>query len=160
MDPMQIAAVAVVLTAYVLYRQMKTRVATGYGLRLLALFMIAIGLLSGGLVDPRHLALSLALLAVEVACAVAFGFLRASTVRIWRDEAGVLWSKGTGRTLLGWLASLLTRVALLGAGYALGLVSVPTALLVFMGLTVGVQSFSVARRARALPSSPAVLAHG
>ncbi|WP_433238767.1 hypothetical protein ACQPYK_31385 [Streptosporangium sp. CA-135522] len=158
MEPMQTAVVALALIALVLYRQMKTRIATGYGLRYLALALVTVGLLSGGLLDMRHLALSAALLLVEVASAVAFGAVRARTVRVWRDDAGVPWSRGTGWTLLGWLASLAARAALFGAGYALGLTSAPTAVLFFAGLTVGAQSLFVARRARALPTpaSPAV----
>ncbi|MFC7643037.1 hypothetical protein ACFQX6_20735 [Streptosporangium lutulentum] len=96
------------------------------------------------------------LLIVEAALAVAFGVVRAATVRVWRDETGAAWSRATGWTLVGWLASLATRVALLGVGPALGLdlAFAPTALLFFVGLTIGAQSLFVARRARALPLSP------
>ncbi|MFC7643036.1 hypothetical protein ACFQX6_20730 [Streptosporangium lutulentum] len=48
MDPIQIAALTLVLTVFVLYRQMKTRLVSGHGLRYTAIAMIAIGLLSGG----------------------------------------------------------------------------------------------------------------
>ncbi|MEV6864221.1 hypothetical protein AB0M44_24840 [Streptosporangium subroseum] len=156
MDPIQTAALAIVPTVFVLYRQMKTRIATGYGLRYTAIAMIAIGLLSGGLVDPHNLALSVTLLVVEAALAVAFGIVRAATVRVWRDETGVPWSRATGWTLVGWLASLATRFALLGTGPLLGLdlAFTPTALLVFVGLTIGAQSLFVARRAHALPLAP------
>lgn len=131
-NPLSTAAVIVLVVAFVLYRQMMTRVATRTGLLWLALFMMVAGVASGALADPRHLPLSLLLLAVEAACAVAFGVLRASTVRVWRDETGVPWSRGTGWTLLGWLASAAARVALFGAGHALGLASAPTAILFFM----------------------------
>ncbi|MFF0311696.1 hypothetical protein ACFYSC_30025 [Streptosporangium sp. NPDC004379] len=158
-NPLSTAAVIVLVIAFVLYRQMMTRVATRTGLLWLALFMMVAGAASGGLVDPRRLPLSLLLLAVDVACAVAFGVLRASTVRVWRDGKGTPWSKGTRWTLLGWLASAVARVALLGAGHALGLASAPTAILFFMGVTIGVQSLLVARRARALPPHLTAPAH-
>ena len=92
---------------------------------------------------------------------MAFGIVRAATVRVWRDEMGVPWSRATGWTLLGWLASVAARFALLGVGPALGLdlAFTPTALLVFVGLTIGAQvPLFVARRAHALPLAPSSVA--
>ncbi|WP_248962035.1 hypothetical protein [Sphaerisporangium perillae] len=155
MNPIETAPLAIAVTAFVVYRQMRIRVATGYGLQIFALIMIAVGLLSGGLIDTRDLALSVALMAVDLACAVAFGFLRAATVRVWRDEKGVTWCGGTVWTLLGWLASMVARIALYVVGRAFGMAPAPTAMLLFVGVTIGAQALLVARRARALSASGA-----
>ncbi|MET8162605.1 hypothetical protein ABZT47_40160 [Sphaerisporangium sp. NPDC005289] len=151
MDSTYMPFAVVLVVALVVYRQMRTRMVKAHGLHYFAMIMIVVGLVSGGLVTATNLALSVAMLVVELASAVAFGFVRARTMVVWRDENGLAWCKGTAWTLLGWLASALTRVALLAAGHALGLVEAPTALLFFMGVTIGCQEFLVARRARTMP---------
>ncbi|MEV7014023.1 hypothetical protein [Streptosporangium sp. NPDC051022] len=150
MDPMQLAVTTLVIVVFVVYRQMVTRRTDRRGLLVLGLVMIAGGLAGGGVVDTGRPLLSAVMLAVELAFAVAFGAVRASTVRVWRDEAGVTWSKGTRWTMLAWLLSFTGRAALFAVGTALGLTAPPTAALVFAGLTISVQSLLVARRGRAL----------
>ncbi len=150
MDPMQFAVVTLFLVAFVAYRQMMTRPTARRGVLILGFGLMVIGFANGGVVDTRHPVLSVAVVAVELACAVAFGALRASTMRVWRDEAGVTWSRGTGWTLLAWFVSIVSRLLLFAAGSALGLVSRPTAVLVFAGLTIAVQSVLVARRGLAM----------
>ncbi|GAA4581326.1 hypothetical protein GCM10023194_12230 [Planotetraspora phitsanulokensis] len=142
--------------ALVLYRQTRARRVFAPSAHILALIMIAIGLLSGGVVDPRHTGLSVVLLVVETVSAVVLGVVRALTVRIWWDETGRAWFKGTRWTMLGWLASILVRFGLLGVGHVLGVAAAPTTFLLFVGLTFGAQSVVVAQRARAL-HAPAVL---
>ncbi|WP_067172326.1 hypothetical protein [Microtetraspora niveoalba] len=151
MEPLQIAVLSVAVVLFVVYRQMMTRRTERRGILVLGGLMMLAGLAGGGVVDTGHVALGTLTLVLELACAVAFGFLRAATVRVWRDETGVTWSRGTGWTAAVWLASLASRIALLGGGYALGLASAPTSVLLFVGLTIAVQSVLVTRRARALP---------
>ncbi|WP_067129827.1 hypothetical protein [Microtetraspora malaysiensis] len=155
MESTQIAALSVAVVLFVVYRQMMTRRTERRGLFVFAGVMMLVGLAGGGVVDIRHPALGVLMLIVELAVAVGFGFLRAATVRVWRDEAGVTWSRGTCWTAAAWLASLASRVALLGAGYALGLSPAPTSVLLFVGLTIAVQSVVVTLRARTLPRVPA-----
>ncbi|MFC4588692.1 hypothetical protein [Sphaerisporangium corydalis] len=152
MDPLQTAALAIVVTVLIVYRQMRTRRAAGQGLLYFALALIAVGLLSGGLVGTHDVPLSVGFLVVELAFAVGFGAVRARTVRVWRDRAGVAWAKGTVWTLAGWLASLIARIGLYAAGRGLGLDTAPTSVLLFVGVTIGVQALLVARRARDLPA--------
>lgn len=151
MEPQQIALMSVAVVVFVVYRQMMTRPTERRGILYFSGLMILAGLSGGGLVDTRHLALGALMLIAELAFAVGFGMLRASTVRVWRDPAGTAWSKGTGWTLVAWLASLASRIALFGAGYALGLASAPMTVLLFVGVTIAVQSLLVTRRGRALP---------
>ncbi|MFF4773083.1 hypothetical protein ACFY05_09520 [Microtetraspora fusca] len=151
MEPLQIAVLSVAVVLFVVYRQMMTRRTERRGILVFGGLMMLAGLAGGGVVDTRHPALGVLMLVLELAVAVGFGFLRAATVRVWRDKAGVTWSRGTGWTAAAWLASLASRIALLGAGYALGLAPAPTSVLLFVGLTIAVQSVAVSLRARTLP---------
>ncbi|MFC5825426.1 hypothetical protein [Nonomuraea insulae] len=153
MDTVQISLLVLLAVVFVVYRQMRTRQTEGMGNLITAAAMVVLGLASGGLFDTGHLALSVTLFAVEVVAAVALGVWRARTVRVWLDGSGVAWSKATGWTLLAWLASMATRVALYFAGAALGLTAATSSVLLFLGLTIGIQSYLVAGRGRALTGS-------
>ncbi|MEV0345374.1 hypothetical protein AB0H88_06390 [Nonomuraea sp. NPDC050680] len=150
MDPLLSALLIPAVVVFVVYRQMMTRPTARNGIVYVSAALVALGLLTGGLVDGGHLALSLALVAVEAIAAVVFGAVRAATVRVWMDEAGVTWSKATPLTLLAWLASVASRVGLYFAGTALGLTVSTSGILFFIGLTIGAQALLVARRGRAL----------
>ncbi|MEV4173454.1 hypothetical protein [Nonomuraea sp. NPDC049709] len=159
METVQISLLVLLAVVFVIYRQTRTRPAAGTGSLYTAGAMIVLGLVSGGLldsggsgelIDTGHLALSVTLFAVEAVAAVALGVWRSRTVRMWVDDSGVAWSKATGWTLLAWLASMATRVALYFAGVAAGLTVSTGSVLVFLGLTIGTQAYLVARRGRAL----------
>ncbi|MFI6325782.1 hypothetical protein ACIBG8_50280 [Nonomuraea sp. NPDC050556] len=128
------------IVAFVVYRQMRTRKTDERGLLVLALALIVLG-------SPSALS-SLAFSGVEVVAAVGFGFLRAATVRVWRDPSGVAWSQGTLWTLAAWLSSAAARYALYGVAAQLGVATDPTAFLLFAGVTIGVQSLVVTYRGR------------
>ncbi|GAA3214557.1 hypothetical protein [Nonomuraea helvata] len=153
MDYMPISFLIPLVALFVVYRQMKTRPTAKRGLLYTAAVMSVVGVVTGGLIDARHLALSIGLLLVEAVIAVALGVWRATTVRVWLDESGTAWSKATGWTLLAWLVSIAVRVGLYFAGQALGLTSSPTGILLFVGLTIGAQAYLVAQRGRALSSA-------
>ncbi|WP_433511072.1 hypothetical protein ACQP2T_45570 [Nonomuraea sp. CA-143628] len=150
MDPLLSALLIPAVVIFVVYRQMMTRPTARNGIVYVSAALVALGLLTGGLIDGAHLALSLALAAVEAIAAVVFGAVRAATVRVWMDKAGVTWSKATPLTLLAWLASVASRVGLYFAGTALGLHVSTSGVLFFVGLTIGAQALLVARRGRAL----------
>ncbi|MCA2221619.1 hypothetical protein [Nonomuraea aurantiaca] len=150
MDPLLSALLIPAVVIFVVYRQMMTRPTARNGIVYVSAALVALGLLTGGLIDTTQLALSLALVAVEAIAAVVFGAVRAATVRVWMDEAGVTWSKATPLTLLAWLASVASRVGLYFAGTALGLSVSTSGILFFVGLTIGAQALLVARRGRAL----------
>jgi len=148
MDPFLTTVLILLATAFVIFRQMATRRVGRPAALIVPAVMIVAGVASGGVLDTRHVTLSLALLAVEAVAAVAFGAVRAATVRIWQDASGVVWSKATGWTLLAWLASIAMRVGLFAIGGALGLTLTPGGILPFLGLSLGAQAYLVARRAR------------
>ncbi|MEV8631717.1 hypothetical protein AB0395_08675 [Streptosporangium sp. NPDC051023] len=153
MESTQIAIATVAIVVFVVYRQMVTRPTAKRGILIFALVLVAAGLGSGGVLDFHPSVLSVVVVAAEVVTAIAFGALRASTVRVWRDEAGVTWSKGTGWTMLAWLFSFTARLVLFAVGNALGLAFRPTAALIFAGLTVATQALLVAYRGRLLSAT-------
>lgn len=143
----------VVVLAYAIYRQFKTRPAHRSAVLYISLALIVYGVAAGGVLDNDHLGASVFMLAVEVVTAVGLGILRAMTVRIWADDKGAAWSKGTGWTLLAWLGSIAVRVAEQLAGGAMGLTVAVGGIMVFVGLTLATQSLVVSARARALSGS-------
>jgi hypothetical protein len=151
-EPILISLLILIAVVFVVYRQMQTRPTAKRGILYTAAAMIIVGIASGGAIDPRHLALSLGLVLVEAVIAVALGVWRATTVRVWLDDSGVSWSRATAWTMLVWLASVAIRVGMYFAGGALGLDLSTGGILLFIGLTIGAQSYVVARRGRALSS--------
>ncbi|GAA3624185.1 hypothetical protein GCM10022419_132280 [Nonomuraea rosea] len=150
MEPIQIAVLVLFALVIVIYRQSQARPTARSGMLYTSGAVIAVGVVSGGLIDTRHLALSAALFLVEAATAVALGAWRATTVRVWVDSSGVALSKATLWTLLAWLASMAVRVGLYVAGNSLGLILSTGGIMVFIGLTLGTQAYLIARRGRAL----------
>ncbi|TDD46091.1 hypothetical protein E1286_22070 [Nonomuraea terrae] len=152
MQTTEISLLVLLAVAFVIYRQFRTRPAGRLGVLCTAGAMIVAGVVMGGLLDPVHPALSLALFAVEAFGAVALGVWRAATARVWLDDSGVAWARGTGWTLVAWVASIAVRLGLYAAGQWLGLAPSAGGILLFVGLTIGVQAYLVARRGRALIS--------
>ncbi|MEV4802222.1 hypothetical protein AB0K18_19590 [Nonomuraea sp. NPDC049421] len=155
MNSVETGLLILLVLAFVIYRQFKTRPADRSSVLYISAVMIVIGLVSGGLFDPHHFALSLAFLAAEAVTGVGLGILRAMTVHIWTDAQGVAWSKGTVWTLLAWLASIAVRVIEQVAGTSMGLTVTTGGILIFVGLTLATQALVVSRRVRALPGSAA-----
>jgi hypothetical protein len=151
--------IALAVLGLVLYRQLRARPVGERRLYTIPAVLAVIGVAQGGLLDDAHPALSVALLAGELVAAVAFGVLRAVTVRLWRESDGELWRRGTGWTLAAWLVSILSRVGFLAAGHALGLKLGSNLFLVFLALTLIVQNLLVVWRGRRITgTAPASVA--
>lgn len=96
----------------------------------------------GSLVDPRHQAVSVLLLAGELILGAGMGAAWAFTSRIWKDESGAVWVRGTKATAAIWAGGIAVRLALAGTSAALGLhqgsaalmLSLPLMLLIRTGL--------------------------
>lgn len=157
MQTAQIIVIALAAVAFVIYRQMTPRPATRPVGFVISAVMILAGLASDGgkLVDPVHPALAVALLVAGLLVAAGLGVLRAMTTRVWRDPHGVAWSQGTAVTLLAWFGSIAVRVAMIFLAAFLGVTSPQGSVLLFIGVTLGVQFLVVARRANALPTAVA-----
>lgn len=97
-------------------------------------------------------AVTVATIVASLVVAVVLGAARASTVRLWVDDGRVL-RQGTAVTIVLWLVSLglhlLSDEELAARGHdaaQLGQLSV----LLYLGITLGVQGLLVRRRARTL----------
>ncbi|MGW5261326.1 hypothetical protein ACWEQG_10140 [Microbispora sp. NPDC004025] len=155
MQTAQIIVIALAAVALVIYRQMTPRPAARRVGLIISAAMVLAGLAAGGdrLVDPLHPVLAVALLAAGLLVAAGLGALRAATTRVWRDQHGVAWSQGTVMTLLAWVGSIAVRVAMIFLTAVLGVTSPQASVLLFIGVTLGVQFLMVARRASALPGT-------
>jgi len=151
MNQLPSIVIALAVIAWVVSRQFRTQPVNERKMYVLPLILAAAGISQAGLIDPRHQALSVGLLAVESVVALGLGLLRAATVRIWRDESGMLWRSGTWLTAGAWLLSVAARIALMGAGYMLGVKSGSGGVLLFLGISLLAQNAIVAWRARFLP---------
>jgi hypothetical protein len=113
--------VIIAAVALVLVRQFRTeRLATGRKWWLLPAILGFVALRDGGLTDPHHMTGSVALLAVEMLVSVGTGIGWAFTTRLWADERGDVWTKGTAATAGAWAGGIAARVAVAGVGLAMG----------------------------------------
>ncbi len=98
------AVVILAVVVLVVFRQLRPRrVAGGGRWWILPAALVVLALRGSGVVDPRHEAASIGLLAAEVVIGVGMGAVWAFTTRIWRDDAGVVWMKGTKATAAAWV---------------------------------------------------------
>jgi hypothetical protein len=156
MDQIQTALLVVALVAFVLYKQLQTRQVSAERAYTLPGIMMIIGVVQGGLYDRTHPAASVALLAAGVVSALGLGAVRATTMKIWQDERGARWRRGTPLTLAAWVLSVAVRVGLIGIGYWAGMKAETGGLLLFLGLTLLAQNAVVAWRAQRLTGARAV----
>ncbi|MEV5202279.1 DUF1453 domain-containing protein [Streptomyces sp. NPDC053720] len=82
--------------------------------------LLVLSLREPGLVDPRHVTLSAAVLGAEMVVGLVTGAGWAWTTRLWREADGSLWSKGTRATAFVWTGGLALRAALYGASALMG----------------------------------------
>ncbi|WP_299569701.1 hypothetical protein [uncultured Williamsia sp.] len=153
--------VGLIVVAVILVRQMAPRAvkASPKG----ALIITVIGLVSAAqFVDHHHLStLALATMVGSAALGVVFAVGRGFTVRIWRDENGVLMSRGTVTTLVLWVVGLAAHVGLdLIAGHGAGSATI----VLYIGTMLLAQLLVVQWRAGALgsvqPKRPVSALHG
>ncbi|MYT74159.1 MULTISPECIES: DUF1453 domain-containing protein [unclassified Streptomyces] len=113
--------VIVAVVAFVVVRQFRTeRLAMGRKWWLLPLILGFVAVRDGSLMDPRHTAASVVLLAVEVVVSIGIGIGWAFTTRIWADEEGDVWTRGTAATAGTWVGGIAARAAVVGVGLAMG----------------------------------------
>lgn len=148
------ALVVVAIVALVLVRQIRARrVAEGRRWWLLPAVLVFLALKEGGLVDRHHEAASVALLAAEIVIGTGMGTVWAFTTRLWRDEAGVAWSKGTKATAVAWTGGILLRVGLGALAVMMGVHEGSGATLLALAATLLIRSGVLVWRANTLEST-------
>ncbi|MFJ9085677.1 DUF1453 domain-containing protein [Streptomyces sp. NPDC102384] len=114
--------VIVAVVALVLVRQFKTeRLSGDRKWWLLPAVLAVLAVKDGAVTDPHHVTGSVFLLAVEVLVSVGIGIGWAFTTRVWTDEQGDVWTKGTVATAGAWLGGVAARASVAGVGLALGI---------------------------------------
>ncbi|MBO1335778.1 DUF1453 domain-containing protein [Streptomyces sp. VRA16 Mangrove soil] len=116
------ALTIVVVVALVLVRQFRTeRLAADRKWWVLPVILGVVAVRNGSLTDPHHTTGSVVLLAVGLLVSAGIGVGWAYTTRLWVDEQGDAWTKGTAATVGTWLAGIATRAGILGIGLAVGI---------------------------------------
>ncbi|MER7989329.1 DUF1453 domain-containing protein [Streptomyces noursei] len=138
-------AVLIAVVAIVFARQFTAQRITSEGRKwwLMPAILIFMALRQPGLVDPAHSVASVVLLVVTLLIGLASGAAWAWTTRIWTDENGAVWTKGTWAAAGVWLGGMALRLGLMGIAAAVGvhqssqttLLSVAAMLLTRAGVT-------------------------
>lgn len=146
----------------ILYRQLRTQPVGGAAGYKRPLVFGAIGLVLGAEYVAGHPVTGLAVagLAVSLVLAAGWAWLRARSVVLWRRD-GVWFRRGTALTVVLWFGSIGTHLgldALLGLvdpaeGLGRGLGN--ATLLVYLGVSLGLQHLVLTRRVAALPGASA-----
>jgi hypothetical protein len=126
----------------VIYRQFVARpVSAPRRALLIPLALVAFGVVSLSRVPPFSL-LDLAIIALDLAVGLVLGVVRGSATRVWRNDDGVAWQRGTLALALLWIVSVAARVGLgaaggfLGVGQSASLAEIP----LFFGATLAAQN--------------------
>ncbi|WP_018535958.1 MULTISPECIES: hypothetical protein [unclassified Streptomyces] len=113
--------VIVAVVVLVLVRQFRTeRLSMDRKWWLLPLILGFVAVKDGSLADPQHMAESGVLLGIELLVSLGTGIGWAFTTRIWADEYGDVWTKGTVATAGAWAGGIAARAAVVGVGLAMG----------------------------------------
>jgi hypothetical protein len=97
----------ILVLVFIVVRQVRARPVRSFNPRLpLILGVIGVVELASFLKTDHDKAAVVATLAGSLVLAAVFGAVRAATVRIWSDDAGVAWSRGTWITAALWVVSL------------------------------------------------------
>ncbi|UJB44404.1 DUF1453 domain-containing protein [Streptomyces sp. A1-5] len=138
-------AVLVAIVAIVFARQFTAQRVTSEGRKrwLMPAILVFLALRQPGLLDPAHRAASVALLLATLLIGLVSGAAWAWTTRLWTDENGAVWTKGTWAAAGVWLGGIALRLGLMGVAAVLGvhqssqstLLSVAAMLLTRAGVT-------------------------
>ncbi|MEV7188814.1 DUF1453 domain-containing protein [Kitasatospora sp. NPDC093102] len=149
-----VIAVVVVL---VVQRQMRAqRLDTERRFWLLPLVLGALALRDPQIIDHRHTALSVALLAAGLVAVLGMGSVWGWTVRLWRSPDGSVMAKGTKATVAAWIGMIAVRLGLYGIGTALHVHQSGSSLMLGMAVLLLVRSLVVNWRAGKLEPAPSV----
>jgi hypothetical protein len=143
--------IGLAVAAFVIYRQVIPRPVRERSAARLVLVLGVIGIVEMVQAAKGHSvpARAVVLVVIGLALAVAFGALRAVTMRVWRDPDGVAWRRGSALTITLWIISLAAHIALdLSAGHSSVAKSFTSASIwLFLALTLGVQREIIRARA-------------
>ena len=137
------------LTAWAVYRQTKARpLSLDKGRFKLAIIYAAVGLAIGGFDTPSGWA-GWIMIAIGLALSLVVGLVRGARTRVWVDDAGTVWSKGTVLTVGLFLGLIATKFALGTAAFLMGIDDGAGfgEVLVMIAIMIAIQAEIVHRRA-------------
>lgn len=109
-----------------------------------------VGLKGSGVVDTQHETASLVLLGGEIVVGLLMGAAWAWTSRVWTEQDGSVWTRGTKSTAVVWVVGIAARLGLMGAGLLIGIHQGSGALLVALAASLLVRAGILELRAQAL----------
>ena len=138
--------------ALLIYRQLSARQVNASALRLMAILVIIGVLQTYQFLSKNHAhPLIIAAIGGSVVLAAIFGWLRASTVRVWLQD-GRAWSQGSWLTAVLWIVSLAAHL-----GYGILVAHGPDArglgtatIVLYLAVSLGFQRLLVLQRAHRL----------
>ena len=144
--------IGLAVLAWLLWRQLQVRELRHDRGYLFPLVLCVVGVLQIVDYDRDHplAGAGIALLVLSIVAAAAFSIWRATTVRVWLHD-GRLLRQGTAVTLVLWLVAIAIHLGgdhLIAPHDAARLGSV--SLLLYLGVSLGVQRFALGERARRL----------
>lgn len=156
-------AISLVILALLVRRQLRVRPvreSTSFVLLgvlcVLGVAAFAVGVKSVTKYHPLS-ASTVVLICASFVLAAVFGVLRALTVRVWRDAAGVAMRQGTAVTMVLWAVSIAVHYGMdawIDHSTKVGALGFSTVYL-YLAVTFGVQSFVIRRRAAAMVATAA-----
>ncbi|MGW4381476.1 DUF1453 domain-containing protein [Kitasatospora sp. NPDC004531] len=143
--------IAVAVIVLVVGRQLQARrLDTERRFWLLPLILAAVALRDPVLIDPDHKLAAALIVGGSLVTTLGMGCAWGWTMRIWRDQEGGLWTKGSTATVFAWVGAILIRIGWYGVGAALHVHQSTSVLMLSLGLLLLVRSVTVAWRARHL----------
>ncbi|MFJ1706178.1 DUF1453 domain-containing protein [Kitasatospora sp. NPDC088346] len=146
--------VVLAVIALVVTRQLRPRaVDTERRFWLLPVILAVLALRDRQLIDPAHRVEAVGLLAASVLTVLAMGCVWGWTVRLWREEDGTLWARGTKATVAAWIGMIVLRLGWYGLGAALHVRQSSSALLLSLAGLLLVRGLVVNWRAARVEQS-------
>lgn len=152
MDPLEIllyVVIAALVVWRVVFRQLRGSTLTVRGLLIIPGVLLVLGLENCVRALPQASGSEIALLAVDLMVLLGLGIARAASTTLGTRN-GYAFQKGTTLTLVLWLVTIAVRIGfgVLGARTGLAGPLTSAAIMLSMGLSIGVQNLLVYNRAR------------
>jgi hypothetical protein len=166
LHPLETGLLALAVFVFILYRQLRPQPVNAVTGARRPLVFGAVGVVLAGQYLLHHTVTTLGVVGLLVSLVVGAGLssLRGHSVRLWRQD-GAWWRRGTALTLVLWFCSIGSHLgidALVGhldpaEGIGKGLGN--ATLLLYLGVSLGLQHLVVLQRVRNLPAQdgPAVV---
>jgi hypothetical protein len=102
---------ALLITAFLVWNQMRSRPIVPQRLALIPVLLVILGLIQPGSVLPGT-ALGVGLLVLGLVLALGFGVARGRAAKVWLGPGAQFWRSGSRWLLALWVASILVKVGL------------------------------------------------